>query len=59
MAPSGRSLARESNGCAGLGGWKKQMTDCNDQYTDLNIIRPEREPTSNWSLIARESEEPF
>lgn len=35
------------------------MPVCNEQDTDLKVIRLERVPTSNWSLIAREFVETF
>ena len=45
------------DGLAGIGGWKKQMADCNDRYMGLNVTQRESEPTSNWSSMARVVEE--
>jgi len=33
---------------------KKRMSICNELNTDLNVIRSEKMPTSNWSFIAKE-----
>jgi len=33
---------------------KKRMPCRNDMDTDLNVIRCENRPTSDWSFIARE-----
>jgi hypothetical protein len=48
----GRFVERQTDGGAGVGGWKKRKPSCNGSDTDY--IRRESEPTSNWSFIARE-----
>jgi hypothetical protein len=51
----GKHFARNADSCAGLGGRKKRMPSCNGVDTGLNVTRHESEPTSDWSVIARES----
>jgi len=53
--PQGDSMPQGiAYGGAGTGGWKKRMPCCNGMDTGLNVTRHEREPTSDWSYIARE-----
>lgn len=55
----GRFSVRRADSNAGIGGWKKRMLRCNGADTGLNITWHESEPTSDWSLIAREFGEPI
>ena len=52
--PLGQLSVSKAYGCAGLGGWKKQMPRCNGGDTGCNITRRESGPTSNWSDNVRE-----
>lgn len=49
----GTSLAKETDGEAGTGGWRKQKPRCNGVDTRCNIPRRESEQTSIWSFITR------
>jgi len=57
LVPSGPCAVRHAHGGAGLGCWKKRTPYCNGTDTGLNVTRPEREPTSDGSFIARDVEE--
>ena len=46
---TGKHAVKFADTAAGVGGWKKRMHCCNRNDTDLNVIRHESEPTSNWS----------
>ncbi|MBT5654685.1 MAG: hypothetical protein HOI80_04190 [Alphaproteobacteria bacterium] len=54
----GQQIVSEAYGCAGVGGQKKRTLPCNGEDTGSNVTRRESEPTSDWSLIARELGEP-
>jgi hypothetical protein len=49
----GQQTARNAYGCEGLVGRKKRMRRGNSVDTGLNLTRPDRELTSDWSFFAR------
>jgi len=55
----GQPTVRKAYGSVGKGDRKKRMPDRNRQDMGLNVTQHESGPTSDWSHIARKSEEPF
>ncbi len=54
----GKPTARKAHGGAGLRCRKKRTPSCNGMDRGLNVTPRESGPTSDWSFIAREFEEP-
>ena len=49
----GKQTARNADGCAGKGKWRKRMLFCNEMDRICNINSRENEQTSIWSLVTR------
>ena len=50
-----RQTVRNADEYAGKGKWKKRMPFCNGTDRNSRFVSPEREQTSTWSFITRES----
>jgi len=59
LFPLGKQAARFAHNNVGKGCRRKRMQYCNDADTGLNVTRRENGQTSDWSLFARESVEPY
>ncbi|CAQ55082.1 MULTISPECIES: hypothetical protein [unclassified Wolbachia] len=49
----GKQTARNADGSAGKGEWRKRMPFCNEMDRICNINSRENEQTSIWSLVTR------